>query len=234
MFHLSLDPVFDSYLLVAIVAIVLAGLMWFGPSREKAGRRQRVVLALLRAIVIGLIILAMLRPTLVYTQTKKQAATLVVLADQSRSMSVPDAVGNKTRWQSLRDALKRRRPCAGQASARLRVEGLHVRRRRERGRRRGGQDPTPRQARGTANGHRRGPERRVGPRGGQAALGCCALERRRRSGPTPRAICRRKRPPPDSKTAAIRCSRFPSASRADWARPKTWPSRTSWSTQTCS
>ena len=105
MFHLSLDPVFDSYLLVAIVAIVLAGLMWFGPSREKAGRRQRVALALLRAIVIGLIILAMLRPTLVYTQTKKQAATLVVLADQSRSMSVPDAVGNKTRWQSLRNAL---------------------------------------------------------------------------------------------------------------------------------
>ena len=47
----------------------------------------------------------MLRPTLIYTQTKKQAATLVVLADQSRSMSVPDAVGNKTRWEALRDAL---------------------------------------------------------------------------------------------------------------------------------
>ena len=105
MFRLSLYPVFDSYLLVAVVALLLAGLMWFGPSREKIGRRHRVMLALLRAAVIALVVLAMLRPTLIYTQTKKQAATLVVLADQSRSMSVPDAVGNKTRWEALRDAL---------------------------------------------------------------------------------------------------------------------------------
>ena len=105
MFRLSLYPVFDSYLLVAVVALLLAGLMWFGPSREKIGRRHRVMLALLRSAVIALVILAMLRPTLIYTQTKKQAATLVVLADQSRSMSVPDAVGNKTRWEALRGAL---------------------------------------------------------------------------------------------------------------------------------
>ena len=37
MFRLSLYPVFDSYLLVAVVALVLVGLMWFGPSREKTG-----------------------------------------------------------------------------------------------------------------------------------------------------------------------------------------------------
>jgi hypothetical protein len=106
MFRLSLNPVFDSYLLVAIVALLLMGLVWFGPSRAKVSRRHRAMLAVLRGAVIGLVILAMLRPTLIYTQTKKQAATLVVLADQSRSMSVPDAVGNKTRWQALRDALK--------------------------------------------------------------------------------------------------------------------------------
>ena len=71
-----------------------------GPSREKTGPRQRrAVLVLLRAAVIALMLLAMLRPTLIYTQTKKQAATLVVLVDQSRSMTVPDAVGNKTRWE---------------------------------------------------------------------------------------------------------------------------------------
>ena len=63
------------------------------------------MLALLRVVVIVAVVLAMLRPTLIYTQTKKQAATLVVLADQSRSMSVPDAVGNKTRWEALRDSL---------------------------------------------------------------------------------------------------------------------------------
>jgi hypothetical protein len=113
MFHLSLYPVFDSYLLVVVVALVLMGLMWFGPSREKIGPWRRATLALLRAIVIVLVILAMLRPTLIYTQTKKQAATLVVLADQSRSMSVPDAVGNKTRWEALREAVNDAAPALG-------------------------------------------------------------------------------------------------------------------------
>ena len=105
MFRLFFYPVFDSYLLVAAVALLLAGLMWFGPSREKTGRGRRAVIALLRAAVIALVLLAMLRPTLVYTHTEKQAATLVVLVDQSRSMTVPDAVGNKTRWDALRLAL---------------------------------------------------------------------------------------------------------------------------------
>lgn len=113
MFHLSFYPVFDSYLLVAGVAIVLVGLMWFGPSPKKTSRGQRVAIALLRATVIALVLLAMLRPTLIYTQTKKQAATLVVLADQSRSMSVPDTVGNKTRWDALRGALTDAAPALG-------------------------------------------------------------------------------------------------------------------------
>jgi uncharacterized membrane protein len=105
MFRLSLYPVFDSYLLVVVVALVLMGLMWFGPSRTKLGPMRRMMLVLLRAIVIVLVVLAMLRPTIIYTQTKKQAATLVVLADQSRSMTVPDAVGNKTRWEAMRQAI---------------------------------------------------------------------------------------------------------------------------------
>ena len=58
MFHLSLYPVFDSYLLVAVVAVVLAALMGFGPSREKTSRRQRLALLVLRAAVIALVLLA--------------------------------------------------------------------------------------------------------------------------------------------------------------------------------
>ncbi|MCE5269594.1 MAG: hypothetical protein LLG00_17085 [Planctomycetaceae bacterium] len=103
--HLTLNPVFDSYLLVAVIGLALAGLLWFGPSRQRTGRWQRVMLAMLRAAVVALVAIAMLRPTLIYTQTKKQAATLIVLADQSRSMSVPDAVGGKTRWEALRGAV---------------------------------------------------------------------------------------------------------------------------------
>ncbi len=51
--------------------------------------------------MIVLVILAMLRPTLIYMQTKKQPATLVVMVDDSRSMTVPDAVGGKPRYAAL-------------------------------------------------------------------------------------------------------------------------------------
>ena len=105
MFRLFFYPVFDSYALVAVVAFLLAALLLIGPGREKTGRRQRAAIAVLRASVIAMVLLAMLRPTLVYTHTEKQAATLVVLVNQSRSMTVPDAVGNKTRWDALRAAL---------------------------------------------------------------------------------------------------------------------------------
>ena len=172
MFRLSLYPVFDSYLLVAVVALLLAGLMWFGPSREKVGRGHRVVLALLRAAVIALVVLAMLRPTLIYTQTKKQAATLVVLADQSRSMSVPDAVGNKTRWEALRGALADAAPALAKLQRDFELKAytfdaeLH-----EVGRRRR-QDRTAREARGTADRHRGGAGRRAAA--ARRASGCWA------------------------------------------------------------
>ena len=47
----------------------------------------------------------MLRPTLVYTEAKKEKATLDLLIDQTRSMSVNDVLGGKSRWAASRQAL---------------------------------------------------------------------------------------------------------------------------------
>ncbi len=102
MTKLSLYPIGGSYLLVACVALVLLGLLYFRPRWKAAGPGGGVALVVLRAAIIVLLVLAMLRPTLVYTTTTKQQATLLLLADQSRSMSVPDAMGGKTRWEVLR------------------------------------------------------------------------------------------------------------------------------------
>ena len=154
------------------------------------------MLAVLRAAVIALVLLAMLRPTLVYTQTKKQAATLVVLADQSRSMSVPDAMGSKSRWEALRDALKDAAPALAEAGARLRDQGLHLRRRRVRAARRGRAKSTcPTRPRGSKRPSAR-PWRTCCARGRQTAVGRGPPERRRQRA-TPRAMCRRKPPPPE-------------------------------------
>jgi hypothetical protein len=106
----SLYPIADSFLLVAAAALVLFALLVVGPSRARVARGRRRVLLGLRAGVIVLIVVAMLRPTLVYTRTEKEAATLVVLVDASRSMTVPDQVGGKTRWDALRRTLADAQP----------------------------------------------------------------------------------------------------------------------------
>ena len=105
MFELSFYPIADSFLLVAVAAAVLAGLLLLRPAQGEVTVRRRLLLAAVRAAVVALVILAMLRPTLVYTEMQKEEATLVILADQSRSMSVPDALAGKTRWEALRSCL---------------------------------------------------------------------------------------------------------------------------------
>ena len=105
MFRFSFYPIADSYLVVAIVAAVLVALLMVGPSRGRLTPRRRWTLVALRSIVILLAILALLRPTIVYTEIKKQPATLVVLADSSRSMTVSDMTSGKTRWDVLRSTI---------------------------------------------------------------------------------------------------------------------------------
>ena len=105
MTSLSFDPVFDHMLLVVAVALVLLLLLAVGPSRDRASGPRRLALAALRLGVIVLVTLAMLRPVVVATRTIKQSATLVMLIDASRSMTVPDAIGGKTRWEALRAAI---------------------------------------------------------------------------------------------------------------------------------
>ena len=106
MFRLSLYPVGDDhYLLVTAAALVLSALMILAPMRSGVSRRRRNTLVAIRAAVIALLIIAMLRPTLVYTTTIPQSATLVLLIDRTRSMSVPDEAGNRTRFETLIRAL---------------------------------------------------------------------------------------------------------------------------------
>lgn len=102
--RLSLAPV-GGILLVALVALALLAVLAIRPSREKTTPRQRLCLFALRLAAVLLVIAAMLRPTVVFTSTKRQAATLIVLADQSKSMMVADAFGDRPRWEALQATL---------------------------------------------------------------------------------------------------------------------------------
>lgn len=99
----------DSYLVVALVAIALLVLLALGPARSKTTPGRRRALVVIRAAIIVMVILAMLRPTLVLMQSRKQSATLVVLADKSRSLSVRGEENGTTRWESQRATLENAR-----------------------------------------------------------------------------------------------------------------------------
>ena len=106
MFHLSLSPIGDSYLLVTLLAAVLIGLLWIGPTGRRLTKGKRWTLVLIRLALVLLIAAAGLRPTLVYSTSKKQPATVALLIDQSRSMSVADMASGRSRWDFVSSALE--------------------------------------------------------------------------------------------------------------------------------
>lgn len=100
------NPV-GSYLVATAIAVglLIALALVALPLSDKLTRGRRRVLVSLRLAVLIMLALALFRPALVHTQTRKQTATLVLLVDRSRSMSVADAFGGKTRWEALRSTL---------------------------------------------------------------------------------------------------------------------------------
>ncbi len=96
----SFHPVLDSYLLVLALGAVLLGLLRLKPSFGTLTPARRRWLWGLRGVIVLLVALALLRPTLVLTSTARQSAALVVLFDRSRSMQLPDAQADRSRWEA--------------------------------------------------------------------------------------------------------------------------------------
>jgi len=104
---LTFYPIAESYFLVAGLILTLL-LLWrlFPLSQQLSGGRRRILLAL-RVATIIVVLFVLLRPTLVYLTRTKQAASVVLLIDQSQSMSVPDEVGGKTRFDAVVETLQK-------------------------------------------------------------------------------------------------------------------------------
>lgn len=99
------QPIFSSYLAVALVVLALAALLLVGPAYRKLSWPRRGTLLLLRALVIALVLIALLRPARISTTTRPQTGVVLVLADRSRSMSLPSGASSRTRFEAQRDAL---------------------------------------------------------------------------------------------------------------------------------
>ncbi|MCA9166135.1 MAG: hypothetical protein KDB23_00635, partial [Planctomycetales bacterium] len=102
------EPILDSYALIAAAIGILIALLFTVRPALSASRPPRVrALMALRAFLILLLLLAMLRPTHISRQTRPQSATLVMLVDQSRSMSIKDGAAGRSRWLELNDVMRR-------------------------------------------------------------------------------------------------------------------------------
>lgn len=109
---LQFEPV-GSWLGVAVVAAaLLAVLLAVPPDRSRVSRGRRLTLAILRLAGFLAIVLCLMRPTIVATKKARQQGTVVVLADASESMTVPDGPGGRTRWREMTEALAAARPVA--------------------------------------------------------------------------------------------------------------------------
>ncbi len=111
LFRFSFYPLFESYLFVFGVVGVL-GLLFltFRPQGERLPGWGRQILLLLRFLTLLLFLFALLKPTLVYTETRRLASTLHILLDQSESMSRPDEIGGNTRFFVAKESLLSAQP----------------------------------------------------------------------------------------------------------------------------
>jgi uncharacterized membrane protein len=101
----SLEPIWNHRGLVALLSCLLLVPLLFGPRFGKLTWPRKACLTSLRVVVILLMVLAMLRPTHVFTSSKPRPSVLLVLFDLSRSMLLPDRVGGSSRWEAQQQAL---------------------------------------------------------------------------------------------------------------------------------
>ncbi len=105
--HLVFTPVW-SWPLVVLAASGLYGLvLWTYPPRIRAfsAGKRRLLLGL-RLLGATVLLFAMLRPALEFSEIDERGAQLVFLTDQSRSMNTPDGPAGTTRRQQLLKTLE--------------------------------------------------------------------------------------------------------------------------------
>ncbi len=98
MTHFAFEPIFASWPLLLALTVLLIGLPL--TVRVHGGEldvRRRRTLTILRVIAAGLLLLAVLRPTVLSTDSEPSRATLAVLLDRSRSMTLGDD-DSRSRW----------------------------------------------------------------------------------------------------------------------------------------
>src|SRR3954470_3628370 len=95
-------------LAVAVTAAAFALTLWlYPPQVSTLTRRWRWMMPALRAAAIAALAIALLRPVVIRPKTSAERGVVVVLVDDSRSMSVVDANRSPAQLIALASALGR-------------------------------------------------------------------------------------------------------------------------------
>ena len=103
----QLQPIFDSYLLVGLLAAGSLALLWIHPSFGSLSPGRRRMLTILRALLVLVLLALMLRPARVTSEKRVQTTRVVLMFDKSRSMTYRDGEQGKSRWEEQRALLER-------------------------------------------------------------------------------------------------------------------------------
>ncbi|MBW8884041.1 MAG: hypothetical protein JF612_04525, partial [Planctomycetia bacterium] len=106
MSQLGFEPIFDSYIAVGLIALVLLALLAIRPQFGSLTPRRKLTLTALRLAIVLLAVAALLRPTLIRTVRNPRPSSFVVLLDTSRSMNLPSGRSEQRRWESQLTALQ--------------------------------------------------------------------------------------------------------------------------------
>ena len=104
--RLVFSPVYPWWTIAVGATFVLGVILWsYRPSlREQSPGWRRVLMGLRLASWLALL-LALLRPSIEFTETESEDTVLLIAGDFSRSMSTRDGPSSKTRRQALIDTL---------------------------------------------------------------------------------------------------------------------------------
>ena len=120
--QLTFKPIFDSYMFVGVCAAVLVVALAFVPRRQSVSLGRQITLAVVRLIVVLLMLMAMLRPTLVYMEKQEQTATVAILLDRSESMSRDDMYDGTSRYEVMRRMMDEVAPKLRELNERLKIK----------------------------------------------------------------------------------------------------------------
>ncbi|TWT90960.1 hypothetical protein Mal64_13590 [Pseudobythopirellula maris] len=98
-------PLGGDWTVTLVTSLLLVAPWVLGPRGGGLTPRRKATLGALRVATTLLLLVAMARPTLVYTKSEEVRSLLLMLLDSSRSMTVEDGLAGASRWRNVADSL---------------------------------------------------------------------------------------------------------------------------------